>query len=165
MSAPLNAGARPSEPAAVGVLIVDDQLAVREGLARLIACAPLALRFVSSVATAAEALAAAARLHPEIVVVDVDLAGEDGLALLPHLTPRSAVLVLTSHGDAATRARAIALGALAFVEKHQPAAVLLEAITQLGLTRVRGDKPPSLQVAASPSPMGAFSAVHGPVRP
>ncbi|HEY9064366.1 MAG TPA: hypothetical protein VIO33_05240, partial [Burkholderiaceae bacterium] len=45
---------------AVGVLVVDDQLAVREGLARLISCASLPLRCVTTASNGAEALSAVA---------------------------------------------------------------------------------------------------------
>jgi two-component system, NarL family, nitrate/nitrite response regulator NarL len=131
----------------IAVLVVDDQLAVREGLARLITCAAIPLRTVCTAATPAEALRMAQLHHPEVVVLDVDLAGEDGLALLAHLSPAAGVLVLTSHGDSATRARAFLLGAVAFVEKHQPAADLLGAIVrvaqmQISHTQTRGDKAP-----------------------
>lgn len=88
----------------IGVLVVDDQVAVRTGLARLIDCAPLAVRAVCNAATGAEAQRTAAWLHPEVVVLDADLAGEDGLALIPKLAP-AAVVVLTCHCDSATRAR------------------------------------------------------------
>lgn len=128
--------------AAIGVLVVDDQLVVREGLARLISCAPMALRCVSTAATGAEALRAAARLHPDVVVLDVDLAGEDGLALIPQLALTASVLVLTSHGNPATRARATQLGARAFIEKHQPAADLLGAIADIARMQARGRKLP-----------------------
>jgi two-component system, NarL family, nitrate/nitrite response regulator NarL len=117
----------------IGVLVVDDQFAVREGLARLIACGGTPLRYVSTAATGTEALVAAARLLPDVVVLDADLDGEDGLALIPQLALIAGVLVLTSHGDAGTRARAAGLGASAFIEKHQPAADLLGAIDRLGL--------------------------------
>jgi DNA-binding NarL/FixJ family response regulator len=119
------------QPAPIGVLVVDDQFAVREGLARLITCSATPLRYVSTAANADEALSAAARLRPDVVVLDVDLDGEDGLALIPQLAQTAGVLVLTSHGDAGTRARAAGLGALAFVEKHQPAAELLQAIERV----------------------------------
>ncbi|HSI58034.1 MAG TPA: response regulator transcription factor [Ideonella sp.] len=146
---------RPASP--IGVLVVDDQPAVREGLARLIACAPMALRFVSTAATGAEALSATALLRPELVVLDVDLNGEDGLALLPQLVQTAAVLVLTSHGDPATRERARELGALAFIEKHQPAAELLGALVRLGCVQTRGDKAPGGQGASAYPPMVAAS--------
>ena len=121
MSQPPPPSAELSKPGApIGVLVIDDQWAIREGLARLIACAPLTLRYVRTAATSAEALKALHQLQPDVVVLDVDLAGEDGLALIPQFALTSGVLVLTSHGDPTTRARAAQLGAHAFLEKHQP---------------------------------------------
>ncbi len=139
----------------IGVLVVDDQYAVREGLARLIACAPMALRYVVTAATTGEALSTAARLHPDIVILDVDLAGDDGLALIPQLSLTSGVLVLTSHGDAATRARAKRLGARAFIEKHQPAADLLGSIAEICRLPMRneGEETPGRSGTSSPLPM------------
>lgn len=135
----------PATPfAAIAILLIDDQPAVREGLARLITGAAMAPRGVHTAGTPAEALDAARRLQPELVVLDVDLAGEDGLALMPQLPARSRVLVLTSHGDAATRQRALRLGAGAFVEKQQPACVLLAslaALIALGQPGPSGDAP------------------------
>jgi two-component system nitrate/nitrite response regulator NarL len=124
--------------APIGVLVVDDQFAVREGLARLLTCSATPLRYVSTAASGAEALIAAVRLRPNVVVLDADLDGEDGLALIPQLALTASVLVLTSHGDAGTRARAASLGASAFIEKHQPAAELLEAIERIGYRRRGG---------------------------
>lgn len=119
------------DPVPVGVLVVDDQLAVREGISRLIACASMPMVCVGTAANGAQALLALARVRPEVVVLDADLAGEDGLALIPLLSLHAVVLVLTSHGDPATRQRAARLGARAFIEKHEPAAVLLESIVNL----------------------------------
>lgn len=133
----------------IGVLVVDDQRAVREGISRLIACAAIPLRCIGTAATVGEALSAMSRLRPDVVVLDADLAGEDGLALIPQLVRTAGVLVLTSHGDVETRARVHRLGAWAFVEKHQPAAELLESITAVGLRRMRGEKPPESQGPSS----------------
>lgn len=142
----------------IGVFVIDDQLAVREGLARLIACAPMARRYVSTFATGAEALSAAAHLHPDVVVLDVDLAGEDGLLLIPQLALTASVLVLTSHGDPATRERAERLGAHAFIEKHQPAADLLGAIADIcRLAEQKREKAPSAPGTSSPLTMAPSS--------
>jgi two-component system, NarL family, nitrate/nitrite response regulator NarL len=149
--------------APIAVLVVDDQLAVREGLARLIACAAIPLRGVCTAATPTEALRMAQLHRPEVVVLDVDLAGEDGLALLAQLSPAAGVLVLTSHGDAGTRARALLLGAMAFVEKHQPAADLLGAIVRIAHLQMRGDKAPGAQGTSS-LPALAASSVAGAVQ-
>ena len=114
----LEANARPAV-----VLVVDDQRAVREGLTRLLSVP--GRRIVIAAATGDEALDAA-RVHlPDVIVLDVDLDGDDGLALLPELRAHASVVILTSHGDPETRARALELGARAFVEKHSPASTLL----------------------------------------
>jgi len=156
-----------SEPTAatVGVLVIDDQLAVREGLARLISCVALPLRCVTTAANGAEALSTAALMRPEVVVLDVDLAGEDGLALIPQLRKTAGVLVLTSHGDATTRMRAGLLGASAFVEKHQPAAELLGAIVAIGHLRMRGEEAPVMHGSSSHPDVVAPSAASVRPRP
>lgn len=158
----------PSPPPAaerrLAVLVVDDQRVVREGLAGLLGSAQLPLRWVGSAATALEALALVLQMRPEVVVLDVDLAGDDGLALIAKLPRGTGVLVLTSHGDAGTRARALGLGALRFIEKHQPAADLLGAIVEIAeiaLPRIRGEQAPALQGTTSLPPLVASSAAGG----
>lgn len=150
----------PRSTAAIGVLVIDDQLAVREGVSRLISCSPFTLRAIGSAATAAQALALAERLRPDVAVLDVDLAGEDGLALIPRFPPGTKVLVLSCHGDPTTRARAHRLGARAFVEKHQPAAELLALIVEVASGLLPGDKAPSPLVSDSPPRPVASSAVQ-----
>lgn len=151
--------------APVGVLVIDDQLAVREGLARLIACAQIPLRCVRTAATGSEALCVAALLRPEVVLLDVDLAGEDGLALIPQLSRTAGVLVLTSHGDAATRARAARLGARGFIEKHQPAAELLRSIVDICHLQMQGEKAPNEQGTSSLPAVATSSVAPTPQRP
>ncbi|HEU5297350.1 MAG TPA: response regulator transcription factor, partial [Burkholderiaceae bacterium] len=119
-----------------------DEPALREGLARLIASAPLTLRFISTAANSVQALSTAAELKPDLVLLDVDLGGEDGLALVAQLGATARVLVLTSHGDAATRTRAASLGALALVEKDRPAAELLRLIVDVALPHSREEAVP-----------------------
>ncbi len=116
---------------AIGVLVIDDQRAVREGVARLISSAPLVLREICTATNGAEARAIATRLKPEVVILDADLHGEDGLELIGQFGPDARILILTSQGDAATRCRAKKCGAAAFIEKQQPADELLAAIVAL----------------------------------
>lgn len=116
---------------ALAVLIVDDQAAVREGLARLISSLGPPFGAVHTAANAAEALEVLQRARPQLVVLDVDLAGDDGLALLPQMTADAAVLVLTSHGDDATITCARDGGARAFVHKQRPASDLVDSLRRL----------------------------------
>ena len=120
---------------AIGVLVVDDQPAVRDGVARLISSAPLTLRELCTAASGAEARAIAGRLKPEVVILDADLHGENGLELIGQLGLEARVLVLTSRGDTATRHEATRRGAAAFVEKQRPAQELLDAIMALAITQ------------------------------
>jgi two-component system, NarL family, nitrate/nitrite response regulator NarL len=139
------------------VLVVDDQLAVREGVARLLACAPIELRDIATAANASEAMLAAARLRPDVVVLDVDLAGEDGLALIACFSPGTRVLVLSCHGDPATRERAARLGACAFVEKHLPAAELLQTLAAITIPHAGGEECPGAGGASAHLGLGASS--------
>jgi two-component system nitrate/nitrite response regulator NarL len=144
--------------APLAVLVVDDQLAVREGVARLLACASIELRDIATAANASEAMLAVARLRPDVVVLDVDLAGEDGLALIARFSAGTRVLVLSCHGDPATRERAKRLGACAFVEKHLPAAELLQTLAAITTLRPRGEECPGAGGASAHLGLGASSA-------
>jgi two-component system response regulator DegU len=79
----------------------------------------------------AEALSLAAALQPDVVVMDVQMPTLDGIAVtrsLRSVAPRSAVVMLSLHDNASTRAEAQAAGAAAFVGKHEPCEALLAAV-------------------------------------
>lgn len=117
--------------AALSVLIVDDHAALRSGLARMLRShAALPLLAVLEAASSTEALQVLRERRPDLVLLDVDLAGEDGLALLP--LPGAVVVVLTSHAqDPDVRVRAQAGGAAAVLSKALPGAVLNSTIVSL----------------------------------
>jgi len=112
------------------VLVVDDHPAIRVGICSLIDSEQPRLVTVGTAASVDEALDQARSLHPHVVVLDVNLAGEDGLALIPALlnTVPCAVVVLSSLRDPHLSDHARRLGAHAFVHKTAPAADLLAAI-------------------------------------
>jgi two-component system, NarL family, nitrate/nitrite response regulator NarL len=142
------------------LLIVDDQILVREGLSRLLRSAPLPLGNVHAVANTADALAYARATPPDLVLLDVDLGGEDGLALLPLLGRHAHVMVLTCLTDTATRTRAFGLGASAFVGKHEPAALMLIEVRALADRYLRGEVPPRRVGGESGAVAGASSDVR-----
>jgi two-component system, NarL family, nitrate/nitrite response regulator NarL len=128
------------------VLVIDDQRTVRDGLVRLIRnAAHLGVCEVRTAATPAEAMRELRVAPPDVVLLDVDLAGEDGLALLPCLVQTCRVIVLTSHADAPTRARAARLGAHMFTDKMAPASALLAQLARLlpATPRLQGDAAPT----------------------
>jgi DNA-binding NarL/FixJ family response regulator len=76
---------------------------------------------------------AAARLQPDVVVVDVNLPNVSGLDVCRDITqhhPRVKVFVITAMTDDATREEALAAGAAGFFHKAA-ANELIAAITQL----------------------------------
>lgn len=113
------------------VLVVDDLAVVRAGLAMLLAGDAARPRAVFTAANGAEALRLAASVRPHVVLLDSDLAGEDGLALLPWFAPVAIVVVLTSEDDDATRRRAMRGGAHGLVLKTAPGAALLALLGRL----------------------------------
>jgi DNA-binding NarL/FixJ family response regulator len=112
------------------VLIVDDHIGIRIGVASLIDAASPRMRCIGAAGTPAEALIRASQLQPDVVLLDVDLAGDDGLALIPALQgcSRCSVIVLTSLLDHRIALRASALGARACLQKTAPASELLDCI-------------------------------------
>ena len=116
----------------VRVLLVDDEPVVRHGLKARFQLEP-DLEVVGEASTGAEALQLAQTLLPDVVLMDVQMPGMDGIqvtAALRKVVPRSAVVILSIHDDAQTRARARAAGAVAFVEKRGGTDGLLSAIRQ-----------------------------------
>jgi DNA-binding NarL/FixJ family response regulator len=114
----------------ITVLLVDDRAGVRRGLRMRLDLEP-DLAVVGEAPDGATAVARAAALRPDVVVMDVampDLDGVAATAMVRATAPECAVVILSLHGDAATRARAMAAGAAAFVEKQAAEPALLDAI-------------------------------------
>jgi DNA-binding NarL/FixJ family response regulator len=120
------------EPA-IRILIVDDHLLVRTGLRMLIDNEPN-MRVVGQAANRAEALNVAKTAQPNLIVLDIDLGGEDGLDFLPELheaASEARVLVLTGLRDMEAHRRAARLGAAGLVLKEHAADILLKAINKV----------------------------------
>jgi DNA-binding NarL/FixJ family response regulator len=100
------------------VLIVDDHPMVREGLRGMLEAA--GVEVVGEAGTGEEALRAAARYAPDVVLLDVELPDLDGLAVLRRLKAierHMAVLVVTMHDDPGLVRRAVESGASGYVLK------------------------------------------------
>jgi DNA-binding NarL/FixJ family response regulator len=114
----------------IRLLLVDDQPAVRRGL-RMRFALELDLEVVGEAGDATEAISLAQTLRPDVVLMDVDMSGIDGIltiAMLRQVAPHSTVVIFTLRDDAATQEQARAAGAEAFVAKHRTEELLLAAI-------------------------------------
>jgi DNA-binding NarL/FixJ family response regulator len=117
----------------IRILIVDDHQLVQTGLRMLIESQP-EMKVVGKARTGAEALAQAADTKPDLILLDIDLGGENGLDLLPELRRIAAdarVLVLTGLTDEESHRQAARLGAAGLVLKQNAAEVLLKAIRKV----------------------------------
>jgi DNA-binding NarL/FixJ family response regulator len=117
------------EPA-TDVVVVDDHRAFSELLALALTGEP-DLRCVGTAATVAEGLALVDRLRPDVVVMDVQVGADDGVAATALLTgryPELRVVVLTAHADRATLDRATAADACAVLPKDGSLTEILGAL-------------------------------------
>ena len=114
----------------IRVLIVDDQASIRRGLRMRLGLEP-DIEVIDEAADGASAVRLARLLAPDVVLMDLEMPSMDGIAAtaaVRRASPATAVVMLTLHDDAATRARAAAAGAAAFVSKCRMDEHLLEAI-------------------------------------
>ncbi len=99
------------------VLVVDDEKGVREALRQILEYEGIEVRAVDS---GDIALKAYPEFHPHLVLLDVKMAGMDGLEVLARLReqdPQAQVVMISGHGTIQTAVEATQLGAYDFLEK------------------------------------------------
>jgi two-component system response regulator DesR len=115
----------------ISVLIVDDEAMLREALVIILSHAP-GIGTVKAVASGAEALALPDTA--DVVVMDYDMPGQDGLTAAEYLLkrdPNLPILMLTRHARPGLMRQAQTLGVRGFMTKGSAPRHLLEAITTL----------------------------------
>lgn len=128
-----------SPPAPARIVIVDDHPIVRRGLRGYLELYS-ELQVVGEAGSVAEALTTIAHTRPDLVLLDVQLPGEDGLKVLrvlqsEHNAPK--VLVLTSFLDEDYLKGALRHGAVGYVLKHAGQQQLLDSVR----AALRGERP------------------------
>jgi two-component system, NarL family, nitrate/nitrite response regulator NarL len=122
-----------SPPQSVRVLIVDDHGIMRAGL-RMLLESQSGIMVVGEASSCADALALATCTQPDVIVLDLDLGGENAVESIPTLlrtAPETRILVLTGLRDPEVHRQAIRHGALGLVFKEKAVETLLQAITKV----------------------------------
>jgi DNA-binding NarL/FixJ family response regulator len=113
------------------VLVVDDQILIRAGLAALIQATP-GLEAVGQAATGDEAVRMAAQTRPDVVLMDIRMPGISGIAAARQIIEASdnppRILVLTTFDLDEYVYEALRAGASGFLLKDTPPERLLPAI-------------------------------------
>lgn len=114
----------------IRVLIVDDHAVLRKGLRMLLASNP-DLAVVGEAADGAAAVELARSLMPDVIILDLTMPGDGGLAGLSTLRkecPAARILVLTMHDDPAYLKAVVASGGAGYVLKSADESEVLAAV-------------------------------------
>jgi NarL family two-component system response regulator LiaR len=141
----------------IRLLIADDHPVVRKGMASLLATEP-GFEVVGEAANGAEAVAAAASLHPDVVLMDMIMPVMDGMEAIETIIsadPSVRILVLTSSYDDRFVIPSIKAGALGYLLKESSADDLIHAIREVSQGR------PFLQQALASRIVNQLAQVEG----
>ncbi len=125
------AGAGVNQP--MRVLVADDQRVVREGLAMVLGLLP-DVEVVGSACDGDEAVALAADLLPDVVLMDLRMPRCDGVEatrLLRERVPETTVVVLTTYADDRSVIAALRAGARGYLTKDAGGAEIRHALRQV----------------------------------
>ena len=129
----------------ISVSIVEDNDKLRGTLARVLNRAD-GFRCVSQYANAEDALKDLPQVRPDVVLMDINLPGMNGVECvrqLKQLIPQTQVMMLTVYEDTENIFNALAAGAGGYLLKRTPSKELLEAIQEMH----RGGSPMTMHIA------------------
>lgn len=144
------------------VLIADDHAVLRDGLRSLID-RQKDMTVVAEAANAKEAAEGCVEAAPDVAVLDLSMPGGGihAIAKIRETCPKTRILVLTMHNDAAHFRAVLHAGAVGYVAKRAAATDLIDAIREVGAGRsyVRVDLPGETlrEVVTEPERAGALS--------
>jgi DNA-binding NarL/FixJ family response regulator len=114
----------------IRVLVADDHGVVREGIRHVLEGEP-GFEVIGEAANGADAMVLAESLRPDVVVLDISMPGESGLALAARLrerVPGTRVLILSMHDHPEYVLESVRAGAHGYLLKETAATELSRAI-------------------------------------
>jgi two-component system NarL family response regulator len=124
------AAVTPSSTAQATVLVVDDHVLVRTGVANIISNEP-DLQVVAEAANGVEAIAAFERYRPDVTLLDLRMPVMEGVEAVRQIRqrdPGARVIILTTYDTDEDITRALKAGAKAYVLKDITASALIACI-------------------------------------
>ncbi len=122
-------GRGPAMPGALRVMLVDDHALVRSAVRHAIEGADVVV--VGEAATVFEALERAQRSRPDVILVDINLGGTDGIQIVRELSPRmpnTTFVMLSASASESDLLEAIMAGATGYLTKDVSPEGLLRAV-------------------------------------
>jgi DNA-binding NarL/FixJ family response regulator len=129
----------------ITISIIEDQREMRESLVECLGNEP-GLRCVGAHATGEEGLRDIPKEKPDVVLMDINLPGMNGIQCVARLKkhlPNLQVLMLTTYDDGDLIFDSLRAGANGYLLKNMPQAEMVQAVQQVHA----GGAPMSLQVA------------------
>jgi len=121
----------------IRVMLADDHLVVRMGLAAIISI-ERDMEVVGEAADGAEAVKLATELHPDVVIMDIMMPKLDGVAATAEIrkrNPETQILILTTFGTSDDLRRALEVGAKGALVKDSAQMELVSAIRECAAGR------------------------------
>jgi two-component system response regulator NreC len=117
----------------IRILLTDDHMLFRQGIATLISAEP-DMEVVGQAPNAGDAVALAAELRPDIVLMDVGMTGLssfEATRLIRKERPETRVIFLSMYDDEDYLAECMEMGANGYILKESPADQLVAAVREV----------------------------------
>lgn len=114
----------------IRIIIADDHPIVRSGLKAILASQP-DFELVADVENGSAAVSASATLHPDVILLDLQMPTMDGVTAITHLqkqNPPARIIILTTYDTDADVLHALEAGASGYLLKDTPPEELFRAI-------------------------------------
>jgi len=122
--------AKPAVETKIRLLLVEDHVLMRMGLVAAMQAEP-DMVVIAEAEDGEQALKAFRHNRPDVTIVDLRLAGDNGLDVIKAIRAECAdarIIVLSSYGGGDDISRAVQIGASGYVLKSMPVAEVLEAV-------------------------------------